>query len=184
MIDTKSQLKEYLAYEKKIYISDSLRDRLEMVLMHEPRWLIWKFVKRLRKMEYHHNNKKNWIHWLIYLYYRRKKNTLGVKLGLEMWDKTFGKGLTIEHNGSIVINGMAKVGENCILHGDNCIGNNGFELSTAPMIGDNVRIGVGAKIIGNIKIGNNIKIAAGAVVIHSFEEDGITLAGIPARKVK
>ena len=44
-------------------------------------------------------------------------------------------------------------------------------------------VGAGAKIIGNVKIADNIKIAAGAVVVNSFMEPGITIAGIPARKI-
>lgn len=45
-------------------------------------------------------------------------------------------------------------------------------------------IGVGAKVIGKVRIANNIKIAAGAVVVTSFDEEGITIGGIPARKLK
>lgn len=51
----------------------------------------------------------------------------------------------------------------------------------APVIGNNVEIGVGAKIIGDIYIADNIKIGAGAVVTKSFYEEGITLVGIPAK---
>lgn len=45
-------------------------------------------------------------------------------------------------------------------------------------------LGAGAKIIGNVTIADNIKIAAGAVVVCSFFEPGITIAGVPAKKVK
>jgi serine O-acetyltransferase len=76
------------------------------------------------------------------------------------------------------------VGENCQLHGSNCIGNDGYALDKCPVIGNNVDIGVGAKILGNITIADNIVIGAGAVVVHSFTEPGITIGGIPARKLK
>lgn len=52
-----------------------------------------------------------------------------------------------------------------------------------PQIGDNVFIGAGAKILGDITIANNTTIAANAVVIHSIENEGCTLAGIPAKIV-
>lgn len=56
-------------------------------------------------------------------------------------------------------------------------------MTKCPQIGNNVEIGVGAKVIGNITIADNIKIGANAVVTKSFDEEGITLVGIPARKL-
>jgi len=50
----------------------------------------------------------------------------------------------------------------------------------APVIGDNVFIGSGAKIIGNIKIGSNVFIAPNATVIRDVE-DGVTVGGTPAK---
>ena len=70
------------------------------------------------------------------------------------------------------------------MHGNNCIGNAGPHDLRCPIIGDNVMVGVGAKIIGNVNIADGIKIAAGAVVVHSFDEPNITNAGVPAKKVK
>ena len=45
-------------------------------------------------------------------------------------------------------------------------------------------MGAGAKVIGNVTIADNIKIGAGAVVVTSFIEPGITIGGVPARKLK
>lgn len=84
---------------------------------------------------------------------------------------------------NVVINAGSIIGVNCHLHGDNCIGNDG-KTDECPRIGDNVSLGVGAKVIGNVTIANNIKIAAGAVVVHSFLEEGITIGGVPAKKIK
>lgn len=53
----------------------------------------------------------------------------------------------------------------------------------AATIGDNVFIGTGAKIIGDISIANNVVIGANSVVCKSIEEPGITVAGIPAKKI-
>ena len=53
-----------------------------------------------------------------------------------------------------------------------------------PVIGNNVMMGAGAKVIGNVTIADNIKIGAGAVVASSFTEPGITIGGVPARKLK
>ena len=55
--------------------------------------------------------------------------------------------------------------------------------SRLPEIGDNVYLGAGAVILGDIKIGNNATIGAGSVVIHNVGE-GETWAGVPARKLE
>ena len=113
---------------------------------------------------------------------RRRRNRLAVKLGFTISPNCFGKGLLIWHYGNIVVNGDAKIGENCILHGDNCIGNNGSDTK-APVIGKNVDIGVGAKIIGDIFIADNCRIGAGAVVVKSCYHKGATLVGVPAKEI-
>ena len=51
----------------------------------------------------------------------------------------------------------------------------------APVIGDNCWIGPGAKLYGGIVLGNEIMVGANAVVTKSFEQDGITIAGVPAK---
>ena len=58
---------------------------------------------------------------------------------------------------------LPRIGEDCILHGQNCIGNKGdADASAAPVIGKNVDIGVGASVIGDIFIADDVKIGAGA----------------------
>lgn len=179
MIQTKKDLKEYLTYEKKLYPNTILD-----YLTNDQRTYNWKYVKYLRKCEYYYNNRQNSIlAKILYVWYRRKKNTLGSRIGVEIWENSFKKGLLIHHNGSIVVNRDCRIGENCELHGDNCIGNAG-NGANVPVIGDNVNIGVGAKVIGKIEIADGIKIGANAVVNKSFSESGITVVGISAHKVE
>ena len=71
----------------------------------------------------------------------------------------------------------------CQLHGNNCIGNNRKEDERAPHIVNNVEIGVGAKIIGDIYVVDNVKIGANAVVVKSCFTNGATLVGVPAHEV-
>ena len=119
----------------------------------------------------------------MYFFARRRKNKLGRLLGIEMWENSFDRGLKIWHTGNIVINGKSQIGKNCILHGNNCIGNSGLS-SKCPRLGDNVRLGFGATIIGDVEIANNVTIAAGAVVVSSCLQENAVLAGIPAKCVK
>ena len=62
---------------------------------------------------------------------------MGVFIGVEIPENVFGEGLIIHHNGSIGVNGSSRVGKNCQLHGDNCIGNVGKSdsLTDCPQIG-------------------------------------------------
>lgn len=181
MIASRENLKKFLRNEKNIYCGNSVSEYLEKLITSDISLKIYKFVKLLRKTEYHHNS-RGIRHKLLYVFYRKRKNKLGIKLGIEMWDNTFDEGLTIYHAGNIVINGTSKIGKNCKLHGSNCIGNDGKTLDS-PVIGDNVRLGVGVKVIGGITLADDIIIGAGAVVVHSFNERGITIAGVPAKKV-
>ena len=145
---------------------------------------IWKWLCYSRKYDYYSQfYNKSFFYKIKTLYYLRNKNYYGEKLGLDIDTKNIGKGLLIYHPGATVINGNARIGENCILHGNNCIGNKGPAGSPCPVIGNNVEIGVGAKIIGGVTIADNIKIGAGAVVVHSFTEEGITIGGVPAKKI-
>ena len=181
MIETSKDLKRYLQREKSLYLEDSVSGRLLQYATYDVKLQIYKFVRYLRYEEYHHNQ-KGMLHRLLLVYYRRKRNKLGIRLGLEMCNNTFDEGLLIYHTGNIVVNGMSQIGKNFKMHGDNCVGNNGKTLA-CPVIGDNVRLGVGAKVIGGVVLADNITVAAGAVVVHSFTEPGITVAGVPARKV-
>lgn len=160
--------------ERKLYFS-SPKNMLKCYLLKEQEYYLWQYVKTLRKEE-----NSNFI--IIKYFYRFKKNILGIKLGINIGAGVFDEGLKIWHYGSIVVNNTARVGKNCRLHGNNCIGNNG-STNKSPVIGNNVDIGFGAQVLGDIVIADNIKIGAGAVVVHSFLEEGITIAGVPAKKV-
>lgn len=182
MIVTKKQLRECLSKEKQFYISSSSTGRkIKNHLMDTPDAERWKYVKTLRYLEYYYNNRhKNPAYAFMNLIYARKFNKLGYKLGIELNRGVFDEGLMIYHTSGIVVNGDAKVGKNCMLHGANVIGNMGTDLK-APVIGNNVRLGAGAKVLGDVYIADNVQIGAGAIVLHSCYEKGALLVGIPAR---
>ena len=52
-----------------------------------------------------------------------------------------------------------------------------------PTLGNNVMVGAGAIVLGNITIGDNAKVAAGSVVVHDVPRD-VTVAGVPAKVVR
>ncbi|MDD4869235.1 MAG: serine acetyltransferase [Kiritimatiellae bacterium] len=89
----------------------------------------------------------------------------------------FGPAFVMIHSYGVVINSSVKGGSNIKLEHAVTIG---AEKSESPVLGDNIFIGAGAKIIGGIKIGNNVKIGANAVVVDDVP-DGATAVGIPAK---
>ncbi len=116
-------------------------------------------------------------------FFRWRKHLLGVKCGFSIPLNVVDEGLSIAHIGPIVINGGAKIGKNCRLHVCVNIGTEAGKRSDAPIIGDNVYIAPGVKMFGKIQIANNIAIGANAVVNKSFTEEGIGIAGVPAKKI-
>lgn len=90
-----------------------------------------------------------------------------------------GPGLRIYHFGCIVINPLTVIGENCTLRQGVTIGNR-QAIDDVPVLGNNVDIGAGAKILGKIRIGNNVSIGANAVVLKDVPDNHIAV-GVPAR---
>lgn len=183
MIQTKNDLQRCLLLDNGYLHNTDYSARMSyMKRARDAEYYIEKYLLYLRKQEYYRNNSQSFHNKAIALYYERKKNKIGNQLGFYIDINCFDEGLTIFHHGSIIVNPNAKIGKNCKLHGNNCIGNNGI-TEECPVIGDNVDIGFGAVIIGNVEIANDIIIGANAVVNKSFRESGITIAGVPARKV-
>ena len=77
------------------------------------------------------------------------------------------------------MNPDTKIGEWCDIHQGVNIGRN-IE-GECPVLGDNVYIGPGAKLFGNIVLGDNMMIGANAAVTKSFPEGNCRIAGVPAK---
>ena len=174
MISCKKDLFEYLEADKVALGRKEKKPK--------PMDYVWKYEILLRKCEYYHNCKKGVMPklWANVLKYR--KNSLACKCGFTIPYNTIGKGLSIAHIGPIVISNKAKIGDYCRFQVGVNIGEDS-RSSVAPIIGNNVYFGPGAKIFGGIRIGNGVAIGANAVVNKSFEENDISIAGIPARKI-
>ncbi len=183
MIKTKEELKEYIESDNSWYKNKDLKSRIIDLISSDNRKALKKYLVLLRKSEYHLNNTKgSRYHTYLYWYYEGKKNRLGRKIGVEIYPNCFGKGLEIWHTGGIVVNPVVKVGENCILHGGNCIGNKG-SINVNPVLGNNVDVGYGAAIIGDVYVADNTVIGTNAVVVKSVNEPGKTVVGVPAREI-
>ena len=91
-----------------------------------------------------------------------------------------GKGIMLDHATGLVVGETAVVGDNCsFLHGVT-LGGSGKETGDRhPKIGDNVLIGAGAKVIGDITVGDDAKIGANALVVKDVAA-GAVVVGIPS----
>lgn len=140
--------------------------------------MIWHFQKRLRITEFHNNCN----HKIRHAISKILLNWISNRTGLHICENVFSKGLHIMHLGPILTNGNVRAGENCSIHINThfvAAGNS----DECPFLGDNIVVGVGATILGGVTLANDIAIGANAVVNHSFNDSGIAIAGVPARKI-
>ncbi len=164
MISSKQELNYYIECDLKSLglFPLTLRKKVGGVLIPSR----WKLQIKLRKLEYLSTKARN----------------------TPFTNIVFGPGLCINHPGGVVVTGNARVGSNCRINAGVNIGEFGkFNDSTqgpnAPMIGNNVYIGPGAKIFGAITIGDNVAIGANAVVNKNVPS-GSTVVGVPGRNLE
>src|SRR3989339_1704616 len=98
--------------------------------------------------------------------------------GAEIGDRFF-----IDHGMGVVIGETTIIGDDCLIYQGVTLGGTGNEVGKRhPTLLNNVVVGSGAKVLGNIVIGNNVRVGAGSVVITDVSDD-CTVVGIPGRIV-
>ncbi|WP_017663697.1 serine O-acetyltransferase [Baaleninema simplex] len=96
---------------------------------------------------------------------------------------TIGEGVFIDHGMGVVIGETAIIGDGCLIYQGVTLGGTGKESGKRhPTLGENVVVGAGAKVLGNLLIGNNVRIGAGSVVLRDVPSD-CTVVGVPGRVV-
>lgn len=180
MISSKKELQYYLKADA-IAIGANMK-RPHLISIYETD-VIWKYQICLRKTEYYYNCKRhNPLGFFKTKFYQFRLFRKQVKTGINVPINVFGPGFSISHIGPMVINGFARVGKNCRVHPFVTIGMDGRNDSSA-IIGDNVYLSAGCKIIGEVSIADDVCIGAGAVVTKSITEPHTTWGGVPARKI-
>ena len=106
------------------------------------------------------------------------------KYGIEVWPECcIGPGLYIGHFGGIHISCLATIGSNCNISHDVTIGrSNRGRYAGVPVLGNNVFIGAGAKLFGNIRVGNNVAIGVNCVVTRDVPDNAV-IVGIPGKVI-
>lgn len=145
------------------------KSKMEVLLCYSGLHAVW----------FHHIN-----HWLwnrgLFLLGRWLSQVARLLTGIEIHPgATIGRRLFIDHGLSVVIGETAVVGNDVTLYQGVTLGGTGKEQGKRhPTIEDNVVIGAGAKILGNITVGRNCRIGAGSVVLRDVPEDS-TVVGVP-----
>ncbi|WP_082597353.1 serine O-acetyltransferase [Rhizobium sp. Root708] len=114
------------------------------------------------------------------LVYKVLFKLIQILTGIELpCEATVGRNFIIDHFGGIVISGYARFGDNCRIRNGVVVGLKSVGEPGVPVLGDNVDIGAGAKVLGDIRIGNNVVIGANAVVLTDVPDDCVAV-GVPA----
>lgn len=111
---------------------------------------------------------------------RRQTYKFGISIPA---NANIGPGFFIGHFGTIIVHEKTIIGSNCNISQGVTLGrSNRGEKKGSPVLGDNVYIGPGVKIIGNVKIGNNVAVGANSVVTKDIENDSVVV-GVPGKVI-
>lgn len=117
---------------------------------------------------------------LCSLIYKVSFKLVQILTGIELpCEVVVGRNFIIDHFGGIIVSGYARFGDNCRIRNGVVVGLRRVEEHYAPVIGNNVDIGAGAKLLGRITIGENSIIGANAVVLEDVPANSIAI-GVPA----
>ena len=147
MINSKDDLKKWLNYEKNKY---NIKFYNPMIPHIREKYVLYKYNYILRHLEYYSNTKKKIrsIIWKIKLTIYQRKISIFIPIN------TCDMGLHFVHLGYRLINGNSKIGKDFIMHANTYVVAGGTN-DDAPVIGDNVVMGVNSVILGNAIVGNN-----------------------------
>lgn len=165
----------------------TMREDVQAVKAEDPAsassFIIWLVYSGLHARWAHEIEHRLWVkghkgfaRWLA----QWTRNRTGVEIhpGAQIGRRFF-----VDHGSGVVIGETAIVGDDCVLYQGVTLGGTGNETGKRhPTLGNNVMVGAGAKILGNITIGNNCKIGGGSVVLKDIP-DNCTVVGIPGHIV-
>ncbi|HHS50736.1 MAG TPA: serine O-acetyltransferase [candidate division Zixibacteria bacterium] len=134
-----------------------------------------------------------WAHRVAHFFWKKLRLRLIARLisqcsrfftGIEIHPGAqIGEGFFIDHGFGVVIGETTIIGDNVTLYQGVTLGGTGKEKGKRhPTLGNNIVVGAGAKVLGNITIGDEVRIGAGSVVVRDVDHDS-TVVGIPGRIV-
>lgn len=179
MIQTKNELKEIIAKDRTRY--EIRKPRFLGWLFGDETYSIVSYLKTLRYLEYYSQHRCSISGFVMHCFYFFKHRRQRVKTGVYINVNTCGGGIYIPHCAGGVYVNCVRAGENLTISSGCVLGVKGSE--PGPILGDNVEVAIGSKIIGNVKIGNNVIVAPNSVVITDIPDNAI-VSGVPAKIIK
>ena len=187
--DLSTRINLFISYYKLvIYMFKFIKEQIDTIKKRDPaiKSTLEVFLYPSFRAQIYHKISKFFYNHKMFFIARLISEHAKRKTGIEIHPGAkIGKGLFIDHGMGVVIGQTAIIGDNVTMFHGVTLGGTGNEKTKKrhPTIGNNVFIGSGAKVLGNINIGNNVKIGANAVVLKDVEE-GRTIVGIPGGVVK
>lgn len=189
MITNKNELRKYISEDLYINLKVhhiSLKDVLRYNIFGNESYRVFKLLKALRYHEYYTNLCKqgnaSFITRILLRYYTIKHHQLEIKYGIKLGVNVLGYGVYIPHINAGIIVDCISVGNYFSLNNGVIIGRN-HTKDQSPIIGHNVTICTGSKIVRKVRIGNNVVVAPNSVVIHDIP-DNCMVSGVPAQIIK
>jgi len=169
--DGKCRMMDNLREDWLTYERDPWRQGLWVMSVY--RFGRWRYGVRVR-----------WLRRALSLLYKLLKTLSQILTGIDLpCETTIGRRFKIEHFGGIIVSGDAIFGDDVVIRNGVTIGLRRTGVPGAPVIGNRVDIGAGAKILGAITIGDDVAIGANAVVIEDVPSN-FSAVGVPARLIR
>ena len=159
---------EHIREDWRTYEGDLTRQGLGVMLVY--RFGRWRY-----------SIEQPWLRLPLSVLYKILKLLSQILTGIDLpCEVQVGRRLIIEHFGDIIISGDTVIGDDVIIRNGVTIGLKRTGISGAPVIGNRVDIGAGAKLLGAIRIGDDVVIGANAVVLQDVPANSLAV-GVPAR---
>jgi serine O-acetyltransferase len=158
---------EHIREDWHTYEGDLTRQGLGVMLVY--RFGRWRYTIQ-----------QQWLRLPMSILYKMLKLLSQILTGIDLpCEVQVGRRLTIEHFGDIIISGDTVIGDDVVIRNGVTIGLKRTGIAGAPIIGNRVDIGAGAKILGAIHIGDDVVIGANAVVLKDIPANSLAV-GVPA----
>ncbi len=120
------------------------------------------------------------LHGIHYLKFKKYQDICGIEMNQHM---DIGYGLRLPHKGGIILHPLSKIGNNCEIMQGVTLGNNiRKDVDGVPVVGNDVLLCAGSKIVGSVHIGDCSIVGANAVVIKDVDANTM-VGGVPAKKI-
>lgn len=183
MIKSKEDLAFYFREDAKANIKRESCSWLRMqvnVWYGNDSYRFLQYMRVLRKYEYALNCLNGPIGKLRKLFVKVRFHRLGAKINVNILPNVLGYGFRVPHLvGGVIIN-CRSIGNNCTANAGVIVGNNKGEMA---VIGNNVNLTIGCKVIGGVHIGDNVIVAPNSVVVKDVPDNAV-VSGVPAKILK